>query len=73
MRTVTGSSIGLSFEPAHQLLRLGLSRLTSAAPDQGEEEDESDEDGAGETSPLLPIFSAAHLGEFTPETFRCDY
>lgn len=33
--------------------------------EEGEEEDEEgdiDEDHAGETSPLLPIFSAAHLG-----------
>ena len=33
--------------------------------DENEDEDgdgDLDEDGAGETSPLLPIFSAAHLG-----------
>ena len=31
--------------------------------DEVEEEDEElDEDGDGETTPLLPIFSAAHLG-----------
>lgn len=33
--------------------------------EEGEEEDEDrriNEDDAGETSPLLPIFSAAHLG-----------
>lgn len=29
-----------------------------------EEEEEDHEDGAEETSPLLPIFSAAHLGKF---------
>ena len=36
--------------------------------DNGEEEDqeeELDEDDAGELSPLLPIFSAAHLGIHT--------
>lgn len=31
--------------------------------DDDENAQELDEDGAGETSPLLPIFSAAHLGE----------
>ncbi|KAL8943024.1 MAG: hypothetical protein Q9216_001312 [Gyalolechia sp. 2 TL-2023] len=35
-----------------------------------EEEDEDDEDGAEETSPLLPIFSAAHLGK---STVSCYY
>ena len=30
--------------------------------DEEEEEEEEDEDGAGEITPLLPIFSAAHLG-----------
>lgn len=43
--------------------------------DDGEEEDEEnedddeeddDEDGAAEDTPLLPIFSAVHLGLFTP-------
>ena len=36
--------------------------------DDGEEEDQDDdldEDEAGELSPLLPIFSAAHLGMST--------
>ena len=31
-------------------------------PEEDVEEGELDEDGEGETSPLLPIFSAAHLG-----------
>ena len=30
--------------------------------DEEEEDGDLDEDGDGETSPLLPIFSAAHLG-----------
>ena len=36
--------------------------------EDGEEEDqeEESEDEAGELSPLLPIFSAAHLGLLTP-------
>lgn len=33
---------------------------------QDDEEAEDDEDAAGETSPLLPIFSAAHLGTSLP-------
>lgn len=31
--------------------------------EEEEDNDNDDEDGAEETSPLLPIFSAAHLGE----------
>lgn len=31
-------------------------------PEEGVEDQELDEDGEGEASPLLPIFSAAHLG-----------
>ena len=30
-----------------------------------DEDEDEDEDGGGETSPLLPIFSAAHLGQIT--------
>lgn len=39
--------------------------------DEDEDEDEGDEDGAGDTTPLLPIFSAAHLGSnaFVVSTF----
>ena len=33
--------------------------------EQDEEDEDSGEDGEGETSPLLPIFSAAHLGTLT--------
>lgn len=33
--------------------------------EEDEDEEQSDEDGPGETSPLLPIFSAVHLGEFS--------
>lgn len=33
--------------------------------DEEDQEDELDEDEAGELSPLLPIFSAAHLGLLT--------
>ena len=37
--------------------------------EQIEEDEDEDEDGEGETSPLLPIFSAAHLGRLTAEVF----
>lgn len=37
--------------------------------DQDEEDEDLDEDGEGETSPLLPIFSAAHLGTLTAYRF----
>ena len=30
----------------------------------GEERDDNDDDSGGELSPLLPIFSAEHLGQF---------
>lgn len=50
-------------------LSLGLaSRINEEDQDEenveeeDEEEEEIDEDAAGELSPLLPIFSAAHLG-----------
>lgn len=33
--------------------------------DEEDQEEELDEDEAGELSPLLPIFSAAHLGRLT--------
>ena len=36
--------------------------------DNNDEDLDADEDGGGETSPLLPIFSAAHLGRL--QTFR---
>lgn len=41
------------------------------AEDYVEEEDnEGDEDGLGESTPLLPIFSAAHLGGSNPRLPR---
>lgn len=57
----------------HDLSPNTTSRIDEADDDDDEEDEEQlnehedeglDEDGAGETSPLLPIFSAAHLGEF---------
>jgi hypothetical protein len=33
---------------------------------EDEDEGEEDEDGVGESTPLLPIFSAAHLGTEAP-------
>ena len=40
-------------------------REDSHESEQDEEDEDLDEDGEGETSPLLPIFSAAHLGTLT--------
>lgn len=40
-------------------------------PEQDEEDEELDEDGEGEASPLLPIFSAAHLGILYPVPSIC--
>ena len=37
--------------------------------EQDEEDEDLDDDGEGETSPLLPIFSAAHLGTLTAYRF----
>lgn len=41
-------------------------RIEEEAVEEGDEEDDADEDEDAETSPLLPIFSAAHLGTSPP-------
>jgi hypothetical protein len=35
--------------------------------EEADEDEEDDEDGAGEAAPLLPIFSAPHLGKRNKE------
>ena len=38
--------------------------------DEEDEDDEDDEDGLGESTPLLPIFSAEHLGKLLSASLR---
>ena len=43
-----------------------VNRIEEEQDDEEEEDDDPEDDDAGELSPLLPIFSAAHLGLLCP-------